>query len=336
MLEKNLVSIVIPCYNVEKYIQKTVESVLLQTHKKIELILVDDGSSDGTSAILDELANQDSRIKVIHQGNGGVTSARFAGIDVADGEWIGFVDGDDVIEPDMYEKLLKNAVEYNADISHCGYQMIYPSRVDYYYNTGRLIVQDNKTGLIDLLDGSFIEPGLCNKLYNHSLLQELIFSNKMDFSVRNNEDLLMNYYLFKNSRKSVFEDICPYHYILRPNSATSQKISTYKLLDPLRVLKIIKSDVTDNELTEIINSRITAQLISLSTINCDYDREKYGRIIKDARRELKVIQPEISRGNYSIKTKVKTVWCASSPWSYGFVHRIYAKIKGTSNKYEIK
>lgn len=162
------ISIIIPVYNLEKYIKRTAESVLKQTYTNIEVIIVDDGSSDESWKIIQKIADKDNRVIPIHQENGGVTSARLKGVRRSTGEWIGFVDGDDEIESDMYEILLNNAKKYNADISHCGYQMIFEDgRVNYFHNTGCLVQQDRTTGLKDLLDGSLVEPGLWMVCYPH-------------------------------------------------------------------------------------------------------------------------------------------------------------------------
>ena len=169
-----LISIIVPAYNIESHIGRCLDSILAQTHKRIEIIIVDDGSTDGTGIIIDQYASIDQRIIPIHKENGGVTSARIDGIKKASGEYLGFVDGDDYIEPEMFEKLLDNAIKYDADISHCGYQMVFPGRVEYYYNTGRIVQQDKIAGLKDLLSGSFIEPGLWNKLYYMKMLCQWI------------------------------------------------------------------------------------------------------------------------------------------------------------------
>ena len=102
--EKNLVSILVPVYNVEKYIRKCLDSSLVQTYPKLEIILIDDGSTDESGKICDEYASKDARIMLIHKHNGGVTSARKAGLKMAKGEYIGFVDPDDWIEPNMYKR----------------------------------------------------------------------------------------------------------------------------------------------------------------------------------------------------------------------------------------
>lgn len=117
----DLISIIVPIYNAEKYLPRCIQSILNQTYKNIEVILVDDGSHDKCSEICDEFAKNDKRVKVIHKRNGGISSARNAGLDIAEGKYIGFVDNDDYIEPHMYEKLLKVLIKSNTDFAMCDY-----------------------------------------------------------------------------------------------------------------------------------------------------------------------------------------------------------------------
>ena len=118
------ISIIIPVYNVEKYIEECVESVICQTYKEIEIILVDDGSTDRCPEICDSYGGRDSRVQVIHKGNGGLSDARNAGLDIAQGEYIVFVDSDDYIAPDMIEKLYKKAKDKDADMVLCRFACI--------------------------------------------------------------------------------------------------------------------------------------------------------------------------------------------------------------------
>lgn len=119
-----MISVIIPIYNVEEYLEKCVNSVLNQTYSDLEIILVDDGSTDNSGKICDELKNKDNRIIVIHQENQGLSAARNAGIAKALGEYIAFVDSDDYIMEDMYETLYKNLEKTDADISICKYQYV--------------------------------------------------------------------------------------------------------------------------------------------------------------------------------------------------------------------
>lgn len=116
MKENVLVSVIVPIYNVKEYLVKCIESLCAQTYQNIEIILVDDGSTDGCSIICDEYAKRDHRIQVIHKVNGGIASARKAGVCEAKGAYIGFVDGDDWVEPEMYEDLLGLAIEHHAQV----------------------------------------------------------------------------------------------------------------------------------------------------------------------------------------------------------------------------
>lgn len=116
-----LISIIVPIYNIEKYVSKCIESILQQTYQNIQIILVDDGSLDQSGIICDKYAALDCRIEVIHQCNQGLVVARKSGLKIARGEYIGFVDGDDYISHDMYDKLLKEIQQNDADFVHSGF-----------------------------------------------------------------------------------------------------------------------------------------------------------------------------------------------------------------------
>ena len=334
-MNKPVISVVVPVYNIANYLERSVNSIRKQTYNQLEIILVDNGSTDGGTELVDELAKIDERIISLHVEKKGVSFARLEGVKVASGEWIGFVDGDDTIEPDMYERLLNNALKYSAQISHCGYQMVFPSRVDYYYNTGRLVQQDNLTGLKDILDGSFVEPGLWNKLFHKDLLHNLISSGKFDLSIRINEDLLMNYYLFKESKLSVYEDFCPYHYMIRNNSTATSVINENKLRDPLKVKKMIKADCDNDELKLIIDRSILNLLINLATMDCALDKSLIKPYRDSALKELRKNSNKYLKGSFSVKQKVSVIWVSIWPATYRWVHTLYAKVTGLDKKYEV-
>lgn len=250
-MESQKISVIVPVYNIAEYLPRCLDSILAQTYSNIEIIAVNDGSQDMSGEVLDQYAEKYSNIKVIHQENAGVTAARLNGVRHATGEWIGFVDGDDYIEPNMYERLYNNAFEYHADISHCGYRMVFSDgRVHYFHNTGLLAKQDKITGLKELLSGARIEPGLCNKLFHKSLFQSLLHGDVMPMDIKINEDLLMNYYLFSAAENTVFEDWCPYHYIVRSASASRSKLNEHIIYDPIRVKQIILKDASDELKTD--------------------------------------------------------------------------------------
>ncbi len=330
-----LISIIIPAYNIEPYIGRCLDSIIEQTYKNLEIIVVNDGSTDGTKEVIDQYAIKDSRIIPVHKVNGGVSTARLAGIEIATGNYIGFVDGDDYIEPQMYEHLLENAIKYNADISHCGYQMVFPDRVNYFYNTGKFLVQDKATGLNDLISGEFVEPTLCNKLYKKSLINEILNKEYLTADIKINEDLLINYWLFKAAGKSVYEDVCPYHYIARRGSASKSEINEHKLWDPLRVTRIIMDDA-DNSVENVVYQKLIRILVNGATmdkkINPELIKPYYIESIKELRKRL----PEIIAGNKcGLKLKVMAMWAAVWPASYRWVHEFYLKITEKDRIYSI-
>ena len=332
-----LISVIIPAYNIEEYIAVTLDSVLDQTYRNLQIIVVNDGSSDGTGALLDDYARRDSRIQVIHKENGGVTSARLKGLSMAQGQYIGFVDGDDYIEPYMYEHLMDNMKAYQADISHCGYQMVFPSgKVDYYHNTGKVLVQKDGQGCAELLDGTVTEPGLWNKLYRRELFDGL--TEWMDTSIRINEDLLMNFYLFRRAKICVFEDVCLYHYVLRQGSAATGRINEHKLKDPLRVQHLLERETAEvPEWNRIVQRRLMYQLIGGATIGLGNQKALIGPFRKEARKELRQRLWKILKGNAcGSKLKIMVLWVAVWPWSYNVVHRIYARVTGVDKKYAVE
>lgn len=212
---KQKLSVLVPAYNVAPWIGETLDSILSQTYENLEVIVVDDGSTDETGAILDGYAARDTRVIVIHQPNGGLVAARETGIAAATGDYLTFVDGDDTIVPDMYQRLMANMLKYDADISHCGMSFVFPDgREEKHYGTGVVHVHDNYEALKVLLEGELVEPSLCNKIYAAHLVRD----SCLDHTVCCNEDLLRNFTLFSRAKRSVFEDFCGYHYVQRASS----------------------------------------------------------------------------------------------------------------------
>ena len=318
-----MISVIVPAFNVESTIIRTLDSILAQTYSEIEVIVVDDGSVDETGRVIDNYASQHKQVMAIHTKNQGVTAARLTGVAQASGEWIGFVDGDDEIEPDMYELLLKNAERYGADISHCGYQMIFADgRISYFHNTGCLIQQDKITALKELLSGTLVEPGLCNKLFRKKLFDSLLYTAVMDRSIRINEDLLMNYILFSNADVSVFQDICKYRYRVRNTSASRVPLNQQKIFDPIRVKQLIL-DMKINEMTESAEKAYIGTCINVYNSlvldkSVQFTREQ--KIVRNLIKEHKTWIPFLSRKQQFL-AKLILYW----PTGYKPIYCFYAK-----------
>ena len=211
--EKPLLSIIVPVYDVENYLQKCIDSILAQTFTDFELILVDDGSPDNCPALCDAAAAKDARIRVLHQKNGGLSAARNAGLDVARGEWIGFVDSDDYIAPEMYETLYKAVQSTGADLALCDYV-----KVD---ETGALctqthvaVPQKSLTGR-ELLQKAYWTTVqiACNKLYHRAIFAQLRYPvGKL------NEDFFVIPEICLNTQKAVVVPDVLYYYVQRGDS----------------------------------------------------------------------------------------------------------------------
>ena len=316
------ISVIIPAYNIGPWLGRCLDSLLAQTYDDLEIIVVNDGSKDHTAAVLDDYAARFDKIKVIHKENGGVTSARLRGVAEANGDWLGFIDGDDVIEPEMYARLLENAHQYGADISHCGHQVLFPDgRIGYVHNTGEIRSQDHLTALQDLLDGGLVESGLCTKLYKRELFDGL--NDWMDRSVKNNEDLLMNYYLFEKAEKSIFEDICPYHYILRQGSASYRAFNEHSLFDPIRVRQIIlqRCEPDMKEAARIALLRNLLFIYGQLALNPEKQYDGYRSRVRQLLQEQKAYFPLLSKRNLILAHMVCT-----APWLFHIAYGLYVKL----------
>lgn len=183
-------SVIVPVYNTEKYLRECIDSILAQTFTDFELILVDDGSTDGCGAICDEYAKQDERIRVIHQENGGVTSARKAAMRIANGQWISFVDSDDWLDPVMYDVMLTNAANCAAWVVICDAILEFPGKAE---TAGNLAAEGfyDKAAMVQkiyptmIMDFEYRRPGmggwLINKIFEKSLLEKVFWSVEDSF-----------------------------------------------------------------------------------------------------------------------------------------------------------
>mgnify|MGYP001852550308 CR=1 FL=1 len=209
-----LITIIIPIYQVQKYIEKCLNSVLEQTYKNIEIILVDDGSTDKCPEICEEYARKDNRIKVIHKKNGGLSDARNAGMKIATGKYIGFVDSDDYIEKDMYEILYNNLIKTNSDISICNLKNVKENEtIEKLENNNENIIEYSKQEALKLLIENKIRSYAWNKLYKKEILDNIQFpvGRKM-------EDLAVMHKIFEKANKIVYTNKVEYYYLQREDS----------------------------------------------------------------------------------------------------------------------
>ena len=218
-----LLSVVVPVYKVEPYIAKCLDSICGQTYDKLEIILVDDGSPDNCGTICDEYAKKDNRITVIHKANGGLSSARNAGIMSASGEYITFVDSDDWIEPDMYSKLMSAVLSEDADLAACGTIVEQQDRQIKKANPAQTYYAE--AILENLIKNNLGEFSAWNKVYRYEFVANTLFTEGRNF-----EDILSLYRIVSGMKKAVAISNCLYHYLVR-NASISHDHSIKSLED---------------------------------------------------------------------------------------------------------
>lgn len=317
-MEQGKVSVIVPIYNVEKFLPACIQSLIDQTYKNLEILLVDDGSPDGSGAICDEFAAKDDRIVVIHKENGGASSARNAGLDAATGDYIAFVDGDDYIQPDMYEFLMDILLKYDADISRCGMVRITGDiREEWGIYTKEPVIRNTKESICDVGEAYGILPvSPCNKIFKKSVIENVRFDTRFVYA----EDTLFNYYAACNAKSIVCWDKIMYNYVGNPDSVAHKKFNIGKL-DEHRVTDIIMEEQKDNYGVyqyclkgDIMKAFRTIKEIIIDDTGWEHFKPIRKRILKHKKEIL-------NNSLYSKITKLKTVLLWISPPMY----KLYVK-----------
>lgn len=226
-MKEELISVIVPIYKVEDYIRECIESIINQTYKNLEIILVDDGSPDNCGQICDDYAKKDNRIKVIHKENGGLSSARNAGLEIAKGEYISFIDSDDYVSERFIEILYRLCYENNADVAECNLLRFKNKIEKIEYSDGTVNLYDN----IQMQMRLYAKPVqvrtviVCNKLYKKVLFETLRFPvGKI------NEDEFTTYKVFNNTdKKIVVTSEILYFYRYNENSITGRSFNVKRL-----------------------------------------------------------------------------------------------------------
>lgn len=280
-LQNAKVSVIVPVYKVEPYLRKCLDSITGQTYRNLEIILVDDGSPDNCGAICDEFAKKDERIKVIHKENGGVSSARNAGLSIATGEWVGWVDGDDWIELDMYEYLLEKTEKYGADIAVCSRKEVYPDRKVLRGWTEDLVL-NRQEGLALLLKDDLLQNYLCDKLWCRELFQGVAFPEDRSY-----EDMAVTYRLFERAKRTVCLPQAKYNYLQRPGSIVHDS-SLVNRLNYYAAAEKRYRELRENwpEMEELL---LTQCVVAAIEVWCGYSRE-----MRQTRREALPRLKEVS------------------------------------------
>ena len=274
MQNNPLISIVVPVYNVEKYLKKCIQSIINQTYKNLEIILVDDGSNDNSGKICNEFAQKDNRIKVIHKINGGQADARNKALDIMSGEWVSFVDSDDFIDKFHIKNLYLQAVRNNSDICVCGFKIV---------DENDNIIRNSKVKFSDNLNdnlafkcslNSKIDPSFCNKIFKSSLFKNARFVKGIYY-----EDRELIHRIFYKADRVSFLDSESYFYLERVGS-TMNHINKKKIDDRLTMIASIEDFLKKESILEKYQKDFAICYLLNVYLSASYQIAKYSTSYK--------------------------------------------------------
>ncbi|MDX9802317.1 MAG: glycosyltransferase family 2 protein [Spirochaetia bacterium] len=288
---KSLISVIIPVYNVEPYIRKCVDSVILQTYSRLEIILVDDGSPDTCGEICDDYALKDSRVRVIHKENGGLSDARNSGLDAAGGEYVLFLDSDDSLAPDCILKLFELLTAHNADIAICNY---------YAVKKGFSTLQSGRQGLhsfsgteaIDELFGSLraqFTVSWC-KLFKAELFRKLRFPKG-----KIHEDNFTSYRLYHASKKVVYTDEPLLYHLKRPDSIIGSSFKLKNHLDKIQATEEMIAFLKEQNLKKLEYKAWRMLFYHYFLLRQHTDSFNDKASLTDFKKNLKLLQNELRK-----------------------------------------
>ena len=331
---KPLISIIVPAYNVNEYLCKSVDSLLCQSYSNLEIILIDDGSTDSTGKLCDLYAIKDSRVKVIHQENQGVSSARNAALKVAKGDFVSFVDADDYVDETMYEVLVKNALKYNSDYVITGFSIdkdISFANSSVYKIKQEVISWTKDNAIVDLtsLKSNFSGRLVCSKLIKMEIAKSVMFDVDLPLA----EDQLFALNCILKSKNIIAVSGKPYHYIFRRNSASRSKINEKKVEQILsaytKICNIVKNKLDDNLLLRFkVYSLCRCELYSANKLIMQNQNNSmlYRKLRNNVAKEF----VSIFRANFPVAKKFQLYCFAFTGRLYSYVLYVFKKKFGTT------
>lgn len=325
-MNNDLISVIVAVFNVEQFLDRCIESIVTQTHKNLEIILVDDGSTDGSGNICDEWEKKDFRIHALHKSNGGLSDARNFGLQAAHGKWIGFIDGDDYVNPDMYDNLFEKRVKDGIII--CGYYRVENMSTTPVRGENRELTQeeaanlylDNELNSISSRTFTYFGSYAWNKLYAIDVFNDIKYPKNKNF-----EDMYIMLELIHNSSMIRIIPECEYYYIQRKNSVTHLKtIQTDALEARQKQKEELKKfwNIQDTRIDKLITLEYFSILKKYAIIPKS-QREKYADLRKNAWNNLR----QMGYDDFSLKNKLKLFLCISMPEFYHILYGINERAK---------
>jgi glycosyltransferase involved in cell wall biosynthesis len=327
-MENKLVSVIVPVYNVEEYLVKSVDSILNQTYENLEIILVDDGSTDMSGAMCDSFKEQDGRIKVIHKKNGGLSDARNAGLEIATGDYIGYVDSDDWAEPDMFELMVTNCEKYGADVAACRYSKVYR---DFTVNKSTdLIIHMTRDEALETYICENVERPIYNSVWSKLFKRDLVKDYRFPVG-KKSEDIMYTTKAFCNMNSCVYIDKALYNYVCdREGSIMAVKNGKHMLEDELPFFREGVEYIREHVSEELGDKAFYHYCKRIMLYFLDYMRTDDGKyyafaladMLRDEKREIIQVyeEPFVKRGD-----RVRMNLMLKSPRLYYMFADLYDK-----------
>lgn len=275
MIKEPLISVIVPIYNVEKYLGTCIESILNQSYKNLEIILINDGSPDDCQKICEEYQQMDARIILINKKNGGLSSARNAGLKIAKGQLIVCVDSDDWIHKDMIQIMYDNLEKYDADMSVCNFEIKEANgRKCSKTFSQNIEVLDREQAMQYAILPEKYYGFAWNKMYKKSILQDMLY----DEAIRKGEDSPFTCEYISKCKKTIYQDIALYYYRQDTVSITRSKFNLGKMtvLDAYSgIVKMLEEKGYREEIVNLQKVQYANQMLSLLINIIETDRKKY-------------------------------------------------------------
>ena len=311
-----LISVIVPVYNVESYVAECIESIQNQTYMNLEIILVNDGSTDASGDICDQYAAYDERIQVIHKENAGVSAARNTGIESANGDYIGFVDSDDYIAPTMYEDMLKLMAEHDLDIIECtAFRNNGDTNIEG-CNDGSLEIFNRDEALKMAMYDCFV--AVWSQLYKRRVISDVRFPVGRKF-----EDSAVSYLFIANTKRVGHINRCLYYYRLNPNSTTQTSFDAKSRWDFVLGYEERLQYAIDHQLSYIDDCNSLLMKAVLSCLTAYYAKPTGNQVYYDkCKRMIETYRNDASYKLLNSKYKLFL-------WSFGradWIHKIGARL----------
>lgn len=325
--EKPLVSVIVPIYGIEQYIGICIESIINQIYKNLEIILVDDGSLDRCSEICDLYAKKDSRIKVIHKENGGLVSARKAGLTASTGNFVGYVDGDDWIGPGFYESLITLMLVSNADVVAAGQRRDLFTKSEQFYNViapglyeGERL-EELRRQMIS--HGQFYRPGITTYVWNKLFRRDVLLEHQLRVKdgITIGEDGAVSYPVLMNAERVYVADNCAYHYRQREDSMLKKSVSFQQEKPRLRLLYEYLLDFSNRYPAQYeLQRQVTDYLLGIcimrsgSVLPVSNAKDFYSLFGTDFRGKKVVVYSADTFGQQLVNRINENHWCSVVGW----------------------